>query len=53
MIVFMHVIYRIDLGTTLLFVDITANKKAEKMRSEFFSNVSHELKTPMTSIRGL
>lgn len=27
-------------------------KKAEKMRSEFFSNVSHELKTPMTSIRG-
>lgn len=42
----------IDLGTTLLFVDITAAKKAEKMRSEFFSNVSHELKTPMTSIRG-
>ena len=45
-------ISRIDLGTTLLFVDITASKKAEKMRSEFFSNVSHELKTPMTSIRG-
>lgn len=42
----------IDLGTTLLFLDITANKKAEKIRSEFFSNVSHELKTPMTSIRG-
>lgn len=45
-------ITRIDLGTTLLFVDMTASKKAEKMRSEFFSNVSHELKTPMTSIRG-
>lgn len=45
-------ISRIDLGTTLLFLDITASKKAEKMRSEFFSNVSHELKTPMTSIRG-
>lgn len=45
-------ISRIDLGTTLLFLDITANKKAEKMRSEFFSNVSHELKTPLTSIRG-
>lgn len=45
-------ISRIDLGTTLLFVDITASKKAEKMRSEFFSNVSHELKTPMTSIKG-
>ena len=41
-----------SLGITLLFVDITATKKAEKMRSEFFSNVSHELKTPMTSIRG-
>jgi len=52
-----HLIYacyitRLDLGTTLLFVDITASKKAEKIRSEFFSNVSHELKTPMTSIRG-
>ena len=45
-------ISRVNLGTTLLFVDITASKKAEKMRSEFFSNVSHELKTPMTSIRG-
>lgn len=45
-------ISRIDLGTTLLFLDITAAKKSEKMRSEFFSNVSHELKTPMTSIRG-
>lgn len=45
-------ISRVDFGTTLLFVDITASKKAEKMRSEFFSNISHELKTPMTSIRG-
>lgn len=45
-------ISRIDLGTTLLFVDITVAKRVEKMRSEFFSNVSHELKTPMTSIRG-
>jgi len=45
-------ISRIKLGTTLLFLDVTANKKAEKMRREFFSNVSHELKTPMTSIKG-
>lgn len=45
-------ISRVDLGTILLFVDITASKRAEKMRSEFFSNVSHELKTPMTSIKG-
>lgn len=52
-----HCIYacyvsRMTLGTTLFFVDITASKKSEKMRSEFFSNVSHELKTPMTSIKG-
>lgn len=45
-------ISRMSLGTTLFFVDITASKRAEKMRSEFFSNVSHELKTPMTSIKG-
>lgn len=45
-------ISRMSLGTTLFFVDITASKRAEKLRREFFSNVSHELKTPMTSIKG-
>lgn len=45
-------ISRMSLGTTLFFVDITASKRVEKMRKEFFSNVSHELKTPMTSIKG-
>ncbi len=43
---------KVDYGVTLLFVNITRQHNAMKMRQEFFSNVSHELKTPMTSIRG-
>ena len=43
---------RVDYGVTLLFVNVTEQHNAMKMRQEFFSNVSHELKTPMTSIRG-
>lgn len=43
---------KVDYGVTLLFVNVTQQHNAMKMRQEFFSNVSHELKTPMTSIRG-
>lgn len=43
---------KVDYGVTLLFVNITEQHNAMKVRQEFFSNVSHELKTPMTSIRG-
>ena len=32
--------------------EITAVKNAEQMRSEFFANASHELKTPLTAIKG-
>lgn len=43
---------KVDYGVTILFVNVTEQHNAMKMRQEFFSNVSHELKTPMTSIRG-
>ncbi len=39
-------------GTSILISDITELKKAEGIRSEFTANVSHELKTPLTSIKG-
>lgn len=41
------------LSLTLYFRKyLSAMKKVEKMRQEFVSNVTHELKTPLTSIRG-
>ncbi|MBS5083015.1 MAG: ATP-binding protein [Clostridiales bacterium] len=39
-------------GAVLFVLDITEKYKAEKMRREFSANVSHELKTPLTSISG-
>lgn len=39
-------------GVLLIIEDITQIKKLERMRSDFVSNVTHELKTPLTSIRG-
>jgi two-component system phosphate regulon sensor histidine kinase PhoR len=41
-----------DNGAVLLFLDMTEAMKAEKLRREFSANVSHELKTPLTSIYG-
>ncbi|RMG03633.1 MAG: PAS domain S-box protein [Nitrospirae bacterium] len=36
----------------LLFHDITTLKRLEQMRQDFVANVSHEIKTPVTAIKG-
>lgn len=38
--------------TVAVLSDVTAVKNSEKIRSEFFANASHELKTPLTAIKG-
>ena len=40
-------------GAVLLILDVTEREQMETMRREFTSNVSHELKTPLTSIDGI
>lgn len=39
-------------GAIIVMHDITNIRRLEKMRSEFVANVSHELKTPITSVKG-
>ena len=39
-------------GTSILLSDVTELKRAEHIRNDFTANVSHELKTPLTSIKG-
>src|SRR5690625_3238218 len=39
-------------GAVLVIYDITEFKNIEVMRKDFVANVSHELKTPITSIKG-
>ena len=40
-------------GAVILFHDATERQRAEKQRREFTANVSHELKTPLTTISAL
>lgn len=39
-------------GIVLIFRDITEMKRIEEIRRDFVANVSHELKTPITTIKG-
>ena len=39
-------------GALIVIEDITEIKKLEQIRTDFAANVSHEMKTPLTSIKG-
>ena len=39
-------------GVSLFIFDVTEEKKVERMKTDFFANASHELKSPLTSIIG-
>ncbi|WP_322412588.1 sensor histidine kinase, partial [Clostridium perfringens] len=43
---------KIPIGVVVTVQDITDIKRLENIRSQFVANVSHELKTPLTSIKG-
>ncbi len=40
------------IGIVAVIKDVTEIRRLEKVRSDFVANVSHELKTPLTSING-
>ena len=44
--------YRDRKGAVVLILDVTEKHRREEFRREFSANVSHELKTPLTSISG-
>ncbi|HEX7240773.1 MAG TPA: ATP-binding protein, partial [Longimicrobiaceae bacterium] len=39
-------------GAVLVFLDVSALRRLEDVRRDFVANASHELKTPLTAIRG-
>ncbi len=41
-----------NMGAVIVLNDITRLRKLERVRRDFVANVSHELKTPVTSIKG-
>lgn len=43
----------LQVGHVIIYHDITAEMEVEEMRKDFISNASHELRTPVTSIKVL
>lgn len=41
-----------DEGVVISFADLSHIREAEKMRSDFIANVSHELRSPLTALTG-
>ncbi|MGL5314875.1 MAG: ATP-binding protein [Peptostreptococcaceae bacterium] len=50
--IYLQDINNVIIGSIINIEDITEKVKLENMRSDFVANVSHELKTPLTSISG-
>lgn len=44
--------YDKPIGVSVIYRDISQRKEVEKRLSEFYSTISHELRSPLTSIRG-
>jgi|SRR5690625_137840 len=47
-----HLPEHLGVGTVVVLLDLTELQRFEVLRRDFVANASHELKTPLTSIRG-